>query len=93
MFVRILVALALLTWFTGSRLPVAAAGSPDPFLWLENVNAPRSLDWVKAENVKTLAVLQQDPHFSSFYAGALQIAQAADRIPSPVIINGRIFNF
>ncbi len=93
MFVRILVALALLTWFTGSRFPVAAADSPDPFVWLENVNAPRSLDWVKAENAKTLAVLQQDPHFSSFYAGALKIAEATDRIPSPVIINGRIFNF
>jgi prolyl oligopeptidase len=70
----------------------AAAGT-DPFLWLESVNSPRALAWVKAENAKTLGVLQADKNFAGFYAEALRIGEAKDRIPYPDIINGRIYNF
>ncbi len=57
------------------------------------MNGGRALDWVKAENAKTLAVLKQDPHFADFYSANLKIGQARDRIPAPQIINGRIYNF
>ncbi|HEY8061489.1 MAG TPA: hypothetical protein VID74_01770, partial [Gemmatimonadales bacterium] len=70
----------------------AAAGT-DPFLWLESVNSSRALAWVKAENAKTLGVLQADRNFAGFYAEALRIGEAKDRIPYPDIINGRIYNF
>jgi prolyl oligopeptidase len=65
----------------------------DPFLWLEDVSSPRALAWVRAENGKTRAVLERDPHFGPFYRTALAINGAADRIPSPDVINGRIYNF
>ncbi|MDP9105494.1 MAG: S9 family peptidase, partial [Candidatus Eremiobacteraeota bacterium] len=39
--------------------PAAAADASDPFLWLEDVNGARAVDWVKAENAKTLGVLQK----------------------------------
>jgi prolyl oligopeptidase len=65
----------------------------DPYLWLEELNGTRALDWVKAENAKTLAVLQTDPRFQGFYDQALEIGQAADRIPYPTIIDSRIYNF
>ena len=71
----------------------AASSTADPYLWLEELNGPRALDWVKAENAKTLAVLQADPHFAGFYAQALAIGEAQDRIPYPNIIDGRIYNF
>ena len=71
--------------------PTPAA--PDPYLWLEELNGPKALDWVKAENAKTLAVLQGDPRFAGLYAQALAIGQAEDRIPYPNLINGRVFNF
>ena len=29
------------------------AASADPFLWLEDVNGAKAMDWVKAENAKT----------------------------------------
>ena len=47
----------------GVAAPVAADAphaSADPFLWLESVDSPRALNWVKAENAKTLSVLQSD---------------------------------
>jgi len=77
----------------GSRAIAQDASAADPFLWLEEMNGARALDWVKAENAKTLAVLKQDPHFADFYSANLKIGQARDRIPAPQIINGRIYNF
>ncbi|MGH8253177.1 MAG: prolyl oligopeptidase family serine peptidase [Steroidobacteraceae bacterium] len=70
----------------------AAAGGDDPFLWLEQVNEPRALDWVKAENAKTSAVLENDPRYATLHAAALALAQANDRIPEPAVMGGDIYN-
>jgi prolyl oligopeptidase len=69
------------------------AGTLDPFLWLENVNGARAMAWVKAENAKTLAVLQHDPHFAPFRATALALTQSQTRIPTPEVIDGQVYNF
>ncbi len=79
---------------TLARAEVASGQtSVDPFLWLEDQGGARALAWVKAENAKTLGVLKSDPHFDRFYADALAINGAKDRIPTPDIIDGRIYNF
>jgi prolyl oligopeptidase len=70
-----------------------ATAADDPFLWLEDVHGARAMDWVKAENAKTLGVLESDPRFAGLYADALKIAQAEDRIPTPEFIAGRVYNF
>ena len=70
-----------------------ASAAEDPFLWLEDVNGPRAMAWVKAENAKTLAVLENDPHFAGFYADALQLAEAKDRIPVPSFVRNQIYNY
>src|SRR6185312_12694276 len=72
---------------------LAAAGPADPFLWLEDVHGARAQAWVAAENAKTLAVLQRDPRFARFYAAALAVNDAKDRIPYPDVVRGRIYNF
>jgi prolyl oligopeptidase len=77
----------------GSRAVAQDSDSNDPFLWLEDKDGARAMEWVKAENTKTLAVLQQDSHFADFYSANLKIGQARDRVPAPQIINGRISNF
>ena len=51
------------------------------------------MDWVRAENTKTAAVLEQDAHYPVMYKEALTIAQAQDRIPQPSIVGGQIYNF
>lgn len=55
-------------------LPVAAShkssngsAAADPFLWLEEVNGTRALDWVKAENAKTLASCSKIPTSANFW--------------------------
>ena len=70
-----------------------ATGDTDPFLWLEQVHGDRATAWVQAENAKTAAVLESDPHYPSFYADAQKIAESHDRIPFPKSIGGELYNF
>ncbi len=65
----------------------------DPYLWLEAQESARALSWVKAENAKTLSVLQRDTRFPKLFADALAIGEAKDRVPSPQFLNGSVFNF
>jgi prolyl oligopeptidase len=75
----------------------AAAQAPmtqdDPYIWLEDKDGARPLAWVEAENKRTLARLQADPRYATFYREALAIASAKDRIPMPDQRGGRILNF
>ncbi len=95
-------ALALLTSGAVMAAPVtpaapAAADSwtppADPYLWLEDVNGERAMTWVKAENAKTLGVLEKDPRFPGLYQDAVKIAEAKDKIAYPGFLHGQIFNF
>ena len=70
-----------------------AAEPADPYIWLEDVSSTRSMDWVKTENARTLKVLEKDPRFEGYYADALKIAEAKDRIPSPGFRGDDIYNF
>ncbi|HEX8578593.1 MAG TPA: prolyl oligopeptidase family serine peptidase [Allosphingosinicella sp.] len=77
---------------------VAAAGQPaaggdDPFLWLEEIEGQKALDWARAENAKSLGVLQADPRYGKFEADALKILQAKDRIPFVSIEPDGLYNF
>src|SRR3954464_12789332 len=71
----------------------APAEGQDPFLWLEELNGARAMEWVRAENARTLKVLEADPRFKGLYDDALKIAEAKDRIPEPRFLDGAIFNF
>jgi prolyl oligopeptidase len=70
-----------------------AMPAPDPYLWLEQVDSPRAMSWVHTENAKTVNVLEKDPRYAGLFQQALAIAQAKDRIPSPRILDGGVFNF
>jgi prolyl oligopeptidase len=79
-----------------NALPESAFAAPtldDPYIWLEDVDSAPAMQWVHAENDKTLAVLEKDPRYGGFYADALAIAEAKDRIPAPDILGGQILNF
>ena len=71
----------------------AASASDDPYVWLEKVDGPEAMDWVRAENKKSLTALEADPRFAAFNAQALAIAQTRDRIPMAHQIDGGLWNF
>jgi len=77
----------------GAAAALHAEQSDDPYLWLEEVGSERALDWVRAENARTQAVLEGDPRYGDIHAQALAIASARDRIPEPAFRGDRLFNF
>ena len=44
--------------------PAASITNEDPYLWLEEVEGDRALNWVKQQNQRTLADLQANPIYS-----------------------------
>ena len=72
-------------------MPQSAAA--DPFLWLEDADSPRALAWAKAENDRSLGLLESDPRYASLHQEALKIVDATDRIPMPAFRAGAIYNF
>jgi len=84
--------LACAVWlsFAGAARAQAAA---DPYIWLEDVNSPRALAWVRAHDAASLKILQADPRYTQFYGLALTLEQANDRIPLPEFLGGAIGNF
>jgi prolyl oligopeptidase len=77
----------------GPTLRAAAASASDPYLWLEDVNGVRAMDWVKSQNTRTLGVLESDKRYAGMYADALRISTASDRIPMPDLLAGNAYNF
>ena len=71
----------------------ARAQTQDPYLWLEDVDGERAMTWVRAENAKTVAVLEADARYDTLHNEALTIAESKDRIPMPNLLRGAVFNF
>ena len=65
--------------FAASAQPAPAPA--DPFAWMEEIEGTRALDWARAENDRSLPVLQTDPRYEGLHQAALDIVNAKDRIP------------
>ncbi|WP_100259345.1 prolyl oligopeptidase family serine peptidase [Qipengyuania seohaensis] len=65
----------------------------DPHIWLEEARSDKALDWVRAENNRTMAHMAQDPRFDELTAEALAILDAEDRIPYVSIRKDGLYNF
>ncbi|NJD30372.1 MAG: S9 family peptidase [Gammaproteobacteria bacterium] len=81
--------LAILTLAATARADTPA----DPFLWLEEIDGARALEWARAENARSLAVLEGDPRFATLRAEALAILTSPARIPTGSIHAGKVYNF
>ncbi len=87
---------------SGPHTPVAAApgapaspaqGEVDPFLWLEEVESPRALDWVRERNRRSLTALEADPRFAPAEAAARAILNSKERLALGPIRDGHVYNF
>jgi len=86
--------LALLSFSAIVPLAVAAQqSSTDPFIWLEDIDAKRSMDWVNARNAATVAVLGNSPLYHSLYERTKAILDSKDRIPYARILGDQLYNF
>ena len=88
-----LVAASLLLSVAASRAQSPAASeTADKYTWLEDVSSDRSMNWVRAENARTAKVLEADPHFAPDFAAALKVAEDPNRLPTPELRGGMIYN-
>lgn len=84
-----------ITLLAGITLALAAQTSPQPpdkYQWLEDVNGPRSLAWVKTENERSAKTLESDPHFPALEAAELKVLESPDRLPTPSINGNDVYN-
>ncbi|HML11138.1 MAG TPA: prolyl oligopeptidase family serine peptidase [Stellaceae bacterium] len=65
----------------------------DPFLWLEDVEGEKALDWVRGQNARTIERLEADPRYQALYETTLAILTAEDRIPYPMFLGRGVSNF
>ena len=65
----------------------------DPYLWLEEIEGQKALDWVKSKNEATLAILKAQPMFEQTYEDSLKILDSDKRIVYPQIHGKYIYNF
>jgi prolyl oligopeptidase len=75
-----------------SRTHEAPEGA-DPYLWLEDVRGEKSMEWVRAQNARSTAILRADPQYQSDYDAILKVMDAADRIPYGDLDHQYVFNF
>jgi prolyl oligopeptidase len=70
-----------------------AGSTTDQYLWLEDVHGAKSMEWVKAQNAKSIPVLQADPDYAKDYAAILTVMDATDRIPYGGLNHQYVTNF
>ena len=89
------------SWFlacialAASTYAVAAPPQPDtdPNLWLSDIHGAKALDWVKAHDAKSDAVLKSDPAYKQDHDAILDALNRNDRIPIGRLDHGDIYNF
>jgi prolyl oligopeptidase len=73
--------------------PVMAQVADDPYTWLEEIEGARALDWARAENARSLPILEGDPRFAAMREEARAILTSPARIPVGSIHHGAVYNF
>ena len=73
--------------------PGVLVADDDPFLWLEEVEGEKALDWAREHNERSEAFLRGQPLFEQLHQRNLEILTSEDRIPQPALMGGRIYNF
>ncbi|QDQ28613.1 S9 family peptidase [Chitinimonas arctica] len=72
---------------------LSQAATPDRFQWLEDVAGPKSLDWVKAQNATSRAMLEKEAGFEPLRGQVLDILNSKARIPYVNKMGEHYYNF
>lgn len=85
--------MTLLPFLLAFALSPLRAAEPDPFLWLEEVESPKSMTWVKAHNEVSTGRLMKDKRYAGIEKDVRAIVMAKDRLPMPGLSGGWVYNF
>lgn len=90
---RVVCAAVLVLGVAAAAAAAAAAEDNDPYLWLEEVDGPKAIEWVKAQNALSKKELQAVPEYQSIFKRTLEIMDSKERIPMPGQEGRYIYNF
>ncbi len=71
----------------------ACAAEDDPYLWLEEIQGKKALEWVHERNAETFAELRDTPVFAALNAEAYAILTSDARLPSGSIVGDAFHDF
>ena len=71
----------------------ALASDDDPYLWLEEVEGEKALEWVEERSARDTAELEAIPEFDEIHQELLEIYNSQDRIPYVSIQGPWVYNF
>jgi len=86
----VVAATVLLSLMTTTPPSLAAQVTTDPFVWLEEVESPKALEWVEGQNAMTRASLRANTGYQRHYDETLAILTSADRIAMPDALRGEM---
>src|SRR5208282_4744985 len=77
--------------------PGGATMSPgsdnDPYAWLQGIDDPKALDWVRARNAETERELAKGAGFEQMRAQILEVLDSEARIPEVTRLGSLYYNF
>ncbi|MEF9996181.1 MAG: prolyl oligopeptidase family serine peptidase [Burkholderiaceae bacterium] len=73
-------------------LTAQATAPADPYLWLEEVDGTRAMEWVETANAASQKTFAADPRFEPLRADLLKIFDSSRRIPYVNRIGGQVYN-
>ena len=81
----------------GAGIPKVVAQGPaseqtDKYTWLEDIHGDKPMEWVKAENARTAAVLEKQKPFADLEQEALKVLDSPDKLPAPEFRGGLVYN-
>jgi prolyl oligopeptidase len=71
----------------------AATDATDPYLWLEDIDGERALDWVRAQNAATERKLESKPIYQELRQEALAALDSPSRLPAVDQKGAWLYNF
>src|SRR6516162_5203893 len=77
--------------FAGAQKP-SSSSPEDKYVWLEEVSSPRAMEWVNAENRRSMKVFESDPRWQPFVEEAVKLAGNPDRLPVPSLRGTEVYN-
>ena len=70
----------------------SATEQPDKYTWLEDIHGDKPMEWVKAEDARTAAVLEKQKPFTELQEDALKVLDSPDKLPGPVFRGQMVYN-
>src|SRR5208282_6766100 len=64
----------------------------DKYTWLEDIHGEKPMEWVKAEDARTAAVIEKQKAFAQLQTDALQVLDSPDKLAFPVFRGGLVYN-